>query len=85
MYHHLYSYLEEFKILFPFPFGFKERCFPAPTWLGYVTESSAGQSFDNGELGCGIFIDLKKTFDTVNRSLPFDKFNQHGMIQCVYV
>ena len=80
MYCHLYSYLEEFKILFPFPFGFRERC--SPTWLGYVTEST-GQSFDNGELGCGLFIDLKKTFDTVNLSLLFDTFNQYGMIQCV--
>ena len=24
MYHHLYGYLEEFKILFPFKFGFRE-------------------------------------------------------------
>ena len=26
MYHHLYSYLEELKILYPLQFGFREKC-----------------------------------------------------------
>ena len=69
MYHHLYGYLEEFKILFPFKFGFREWWLR--TRLSSITEST-DQSIDNGELGCGIFIDLEKTFDTVNRSLLFD-------------
>ena len=33
-----------------------------------ITESIR-QSIDNNEFGCGIFIDLKKAFDTVNHAI----------------
>ena len=75
LYHRLYSYLEELKILYPLQFGFREKC---STTLISITESIR-QSIDNNEFGCGIFIDLKKAFDTVNHAIPLTKLNHYGI------
>ena len=59
MYHRLYSYLEELKILYPLHFGFREKCSTTHALIS-ITDSIR-QSLDNNEFGCGIFIDLKKS------------------------
>ena len=63
MYHRLYSYLEELKILHPLQFGFREKC--STTHAVICITESIRQSIDDNEFGCGIFIDLKKAFDTI--------------------
>ena len=37
------------------------------------------ESIDNGKFGCGIFIDLKKAFDTVNHSILLKKLSLYGI------
>ena len=43
-----------------------------------ITESIR-QSIDNNEFACGIFIDLKKAFDTVNHTILLTKLNHYGI------
>ena len=65
------SYLEEVKILYPLQFGFREKCSNTNALVS-ITESIR-QSIDNNEFGCGMFIDIKKAFDTVNhRNYPIN-------------
>ena len=37
------------------------------------------ESIDNGKFGCGIFIDLKKAFDTVNHKILLTKLEHYGI------
>ena len=75
MYHHLYGYLEELKILYPLQFGFREKFLTTHALISIT--GSIHQSIDNNEFGCGIFIDLKKAFDTVNHTILLTKLNHY--------
>ena len=72
IYHRLYSYLEELKVLYPLQFRFREKCSTTHALIS-ITESTR-PSIDNNEFGCGIFIDLKKAFDTVSHGILLTVF-----------
>ena len=73
MYHRLYRYLEHFKVSIHFCLAFEKNLQPST-----LTESIR-PSIDNNEFGCGIFIDLKKAFDTVNHAILLTKLNHYGI------
>ena len=75
MYHHLYKYLEKFKILYPLQSGFRENCSNMHALIS-ITESIR-QSIDNNEFVCGKFIDSKKPFNTVNLRILLTKLNHY--------
>ena len=37
------------------------------------------ETIDSGKFGCGIFIDLKKAFDTVNHKILLSKLEHYGV------
>ena len=75
MFKRLYGYLESHNIFYPLQFGFRQKC-STDHALIKITESIRN-SIDNNEFGCGIFIDLKKAFDTVNYSILLSKLNHY--------
>ena len=59
----LYNFLEEHNILFHNQFGFRKNNSTINALI-QITETIK-ESIDKGKYGCGIFIDLRKAFDTV--------------------
>ena len=66
MHRRLYDFLEINNVIDPLQFGFRKKHSTAHA-LTSLTEK-VKQTIDDGNYGCGVFIDLKKAFDTVNIS-----------------
>ena len=46
--------------------------------LAQITEMTK-ETIDNGKFGCGVFIDLRKAFDTVNHEILLVKLEHYGI------
>ena len=77
MHKRLYDFLEQYNILFENQFGFRKNNSTIYA-LMEITERIK-ESIDNGKFGCGIFIDLKKAFDTVNHKILLTKLEHYGI------
>ena len=77
MHKQLYAFLEVHDILFKNQFGFRKKCSTAHSLIE-ITEKIK-ESIDSGKFGCGIFIDLKKAFDTVNHEILLSKLEHYGI------
>ena len=62
MYKRLYKFLNDNNILYDLQFGFRQN-FSTTHALINLTENIR-QALDEGKIGCGIFVDLQKAFDT---------------------
>ena len=67
MHKRLRNFLEVNDVLHSLQFGFRCKHSSQHTLLS-MTEKIR-KTIDNGNFGCSIFIDLKKTFDNVNHSI----------------
>ena len=65
-----YSFLGIHELLYSMQFGFYIAC---STDLS-ITENIIS-SLDNNRFWCGIFIDIRKAFDTVNHEILFKNLN----------
>ncbi len=77
MHKRLYDFLEEHDILYNHQFGFRK--FHSTAYSLIEITEKIKDSIDNGKYGCGIFIDLKKAFDTVNHSILLTKLEHYGI------
>ena len=73
----LYEFLELHNILFENQFGFRKKNSTVYA-LMEITEKIK-DTIDSGKIGCGIFIDLKKAFDTVNHEILLSKMEHYGI------
>ena len=70
-------YLELHDIIYSQQFGFRSG-FSTTHSLISITETIR-KTLDNKKYGCGVFIDLKKAFDTVNHNILIQKLEHYGI------
>ena len=73
----LYNFLELHNILFNNQFGFRKNNSTSFA-LMQITEKIK-ETIENKKIGCGIFIDLRKAFDTVNHKILLKKLEHYGI------
>ena len=67
MYKRVYNFLWENNIIYDFQFGFRQKCSTSHAVIN-LTENIR-QALDMGYIGCGIFVDLQKAFDTIDHEI----------------
>ena len=69
--------MDENNILFENQFGFRKQNSTVHALI-QITEQITS-SIENGKYGCGICIDLRKAFDTVNHAILLRKMEHYGI------
>ena len=77
MHRRLYDFLEINNILYEKQFGFRKKNSTIFSLIE-ITEKIK-ESIDKKKFGCGIFIDLRKAFDTVNHNILLKKLEHYGI------
>ena len=78
MYKRVYQFLTENNIIYDLQFGFRQN-FSTAHALVNLTENIR-QALDEGYIGCGIFVDLQKAFDTVDHEILLSKRNHYDIL-----
>ena len=77
MYKRLYTFLNNNNIIYNLQFGFTQQYSTSHALIN-ITENIR-KALDDGNIGCGVFVDFQKAFDTVDHQILSAKLNHYGI------
>ena len=75
MYNRVIDYLNKYKILFSYQFGFRHSTYMSLM----ILMDKLIKSLDNGDCVIGVFLDFSKAFDTVDHAILLQKLELYGI------
>ena len=76
MYNHMINYINKYKLLYPFQFGFQKNHSTGMALITLVDKIS--DVLENGDKVLGVFLDFNKAFDTVDYTILLKKLEYYG-------
>ena len=77
MYNRVYNFFTKNNLIYPLQFGFRQQYSTFHALIS-LTEDIR-KNLDKGNIGCGIFVDLQKAFDTAEHDILLTRLEHYGI------
>ena len=77
MYNRMYKLFSDNNLIYPLEFGFRQKYSTIHALIS-LTENIR-KNLGEGNIGCGIFVDLQKAFDTVEHDTLLSKLEHYDI------